>query len=77
MIPIMEGMRIEERAKVEKIAPNCPKVQPFPTVQYVPMVVNQAPQTKNCRKLIAVNLYLIVEIEVLIASFDFITYFRG
>jgi hypothetical protein len=47
MMPIMEGMRIEESARVEKMAPNCGKVQPLPSVQYVPIVVSQAPQTKN------------------------------
>ena len=33
MIPIIEGIKIEDNAKVEKIAPNCPKVHPLPTVQ--------------------------------------------
>lgn len=68
---------MDDKANVEKIAPNWPKDQPFPTVQYVPIVVNHAPQTKNCKKLIAVNLYLMVANEELTALFDFITYFGG
>jgi hypothetical protein len=49
------GIKIEEIASVEKIAPNCEPFQCFALKQYVPMVMSQAPHTKNWRKLIIVS----------------------
>jgi hypothetical protein len=54
----MAGIKMEAMASVEKIAPNCAPVQPLALKQYVPIVISHAPQTKNCRKLIAVKRYL-------------------
>jgi hypothetical protein len=59
MMPVNAGIKRDESARVEKIAPNCGKVHPLAFRQYVPIVINQAPQTKNCRKLRIVRRSLI------------------
>jgi hypothetical protein len=51
MIPVIAGIKREDTARVEKIAPNWGKLHPLALRQYVPIVISQAPQTKNCRKL--------------------------
>ena len=49
MIPVKAGMKIEEMARVENMAPNWVPV-PRPAVKkYVAMVISHAPQTKNCK----------------------------
>jgi hypothetical protein len=63
MIPVMAGMKSEESASVEKIAPNfAPAFSPAAIgllKKYVPIVISHAPQTKNWRKLMTVSLNLI------------------
>jgi len=58
----MAGIKREARASVENMAPNWGNVHPLAFKQYVPMVINHAPQTKNCIKLkmIRRNLILII-----------------
>jgi hypothetical protein len=67
IIPVMGGIKIEAIASVEKIAPNCAPVQPFALKQYVPIVISQAPQTKNWRKLMRVKRNLIFMLKDLIS----------
>jgi hypothetical protein len=66
IMPVKAGINKEAKARVENIAPNCGNVHCLALRQYVPMVISQAPHTKNCKKLMRVSLnFMLIAIIVL------------
>jgi len=68
IMPVKAGIKRDDSASVEKIAPNWGKVHPLAFRQYVPIVISHAPQTKNCRKLRTVRRSLIFMLGFLFST---------